>query len=47
MYKNIDLRLTKLLVNTINPSEFCSEIYYVNDNQLIDELTQFNQNHDE
>jgi uncharacterized protein YihD (DUF1040 family) len=35
-----DLRLTQLLVNVIKPSESCSEIYYVEDNRLIELLNE-------
>ena len=34
-----DLRLTQLLVNVINPSEPCPEIYYVNDSKLVELLS--------
>lgn len=33
-----ECRLTQLLVNTINPSEFCPEIYYTEDSRLIELL---------
>lgn len=36
-----DLRLAQLLVNAIKPSKPCSEIYYIEDSQLIMKLEQF------
>jgi len=35
-----DLRLTQLLVNVIKPSEFCAEIYYVEDSKLVELLNE-------
>lgn len=35
-----DLRLTQLIVNAIKPKEPCSEIFYTEDSQLIEKLTQ-------
>ena len=36
-----DLRLAQLLVNAIKPSESCSEVYYIEDSQLINKLELF------
>ncbi len=36
-----ELRLAQLLVNAIKPSEPCSEMYYVEDSQLINKLELF------
>ena len=35
-----DLRLTQLIVNAINPTEPCSEVFYVEDSHLIEKLKQ-------
>lgn len=39
--KYSDLRLAQLLVNAIKPSESCSEVYYIEDSQLINKLKLF------
>ena len=36
-----ELRLAQLLVNAIKPSEPCSEVYYIEDSQLINKLKLF------
>ena len=38
-----DMRLTQLIVNAINPSDPCSEIYGVEDSKLIKLLNKFKQ----
>ena len=36
-----DLRFTQLLINAINPSETCSEIYNLEDSKLVKLLNDF------
>jgi len=42
-----ELRLTQLLINAVNPSEPCSEMYYIKDSQLINKLELFMNEHSE
>jgi len=42
-----ELRLAQLLVNAITPSEPCSEMYYIQDSELINKLELFMSEHSE
>jgi uncharacterized protein YihD (DUF1040 family) len=42
-----ELRLAQLLVNAIKPSEPCSEMYHIQDSQLINKLELFMNEHSE